>query len=144
MEGVGHSDGSAAIRPLLSLPLAGIDRKTQFVTTRLVAAGETVVVHPLLPPAELAWVAAKRADVTLHVESVSASTAALTLKNAAPTPLFYAVLTTRFDGRFETNLLYLPPRSETHVSFLFEASVAPPTAKEFEESLHMDWLNRAV
>ena len=148
--GIATSDGSAAIRPLLSLPLAGIHRKTEVLLTRIVAdtpAPEepTVVVHPLLPPLDVAWATATQAEVTLHVEHASeTTTAVVSVANAAATPLFYAVLTTTFEGRFDDNLLYVPPHTTRTVKFLFQDTDAGATQQGFEDSLHLDWLNRAV
>ena len=147
--GIRASDGSAAIRPLLSLPLDGIHRETEFLTTRLIAdpptpEDVTVVMHPLLPPVEVAWATAAQADVTLHVEHVSNTAAVVSVVNAAPTPLFYTVLTTTFDGRFDDNLIYMPPHSTRIVRFSFTDADGRPTQQQFHESMTVDWLNRAV
>ena len=45
---VGPADGSAAIRPLLSLPLGGIHRSSQLVTTRLIHSS-SLDAHPADP-----------------------------------------------------------------------------------------------
>lgn len=155
MEAIGTADGSTAIRPLLTLPLAGVDRSAQLVTTRLVQDDSpggrldqpTVVVHPLLPPAEIAWAVASSADVTLHVAALLADEwqTVVSITNNAATPLFYALLTTTFEGRFDSNLLYVPPHSSRELRFAFFETTngsGVPTKQEFEASLHVDWLNR--
>jgi beta-galactosidase/beta-glucuronidase len=171
LPGIGAADGSGAIRPLLSLPLSGIQRHSQLVTTRIIydrsaaaaaaeeqkeaAAAEVeaeeqeeeVVVHPLLPPAEVSWLTATAADVTLRVDAVGASSAQVSVANGAGTPLYYAVVTTTFEGRFDRNLLYIPPHSSRGLTFAFEGkgeAAQPPTEAEFMASLHVDWLNRAI
>ena len=102
LPGIGAADGSGAIRPLLSLPLSGIQRHSQLVTTRIIydksaaataeehkeaaaaAAEAAVVVHPLLPPAEISWLTATAADVTLRVDAVGASSAQVSGKRRFP------------------------------------------------------------
>ena len=190
---VGPADGSKAVRPLLSLPLAGaysseqvlhlhahsnsvillpliahsldlrglstgagIDRSSQVVTTRLLQTasldGEpvepTVVVHPLLPPAEVAWALVASADVTLRVSALAADDwhTVVTITNKAAAPLFYALLTTTFEGRFDSNLLYVPPHSSQETRFAFSETATHagglPTKQAFEGSLRAEWLNR--
>eukprot|EP01052_Picozoa_sp_SAG31_P033034 SAG31_NODE_3684_length_3989_cov_2.709512_1_plen_337_part_00 len=151
--GIKVNDSSVAIRPLLSLPLSGIQRSTQFVTTRLVQTGDlegipsTAVVHPLMPPAEISWVVVQSKDVSLQVQSVSLQDWAtvVTVTNTAAVPLFYVVLTSSCEGRFDDNLLYVPPLSTRTVRFAFaDIAAVSQTDDEFEASLHMEWLNRAL
>jgi beta-mannosidase len=156
---VGPADGSTVIRPLLRLPLAGIHQSSQLVTTRLMQTRSSsvdaqpevpvVVVHPLLPPAEMDWAIVATADVTLDASALAAADwqTVVTITNKAATPLFYVLLTTTFAGRFDSNLLYVPPRSSQDVRFAFAEAMheeRAPTKQEFEASLHVDWLNRGV
>ena len=149
------TDGNTAIRPLMSLQLEGIDRASQCITTRLMQTGSadggmpdeaTTVVHPLLPPTRVAWVVVAPNDVTLHVLAVEAADwkTVVSITNKAATPLFYTLLTTTFNGRFNSNLLYLPPHSTQELKFAFAESdaIGVPTKQEFEASLYVDWLNR--
>lgn len=105
-----------------------------------------VVVHPLLPPAEIAWALVASADVTLRVSALAADDwhTVVTITNKAAIPLFYTMLTTTFEGRFDSNLLYVAPRSSQESRFAFADTThgARVTKQEFEGSLHIEWLNR--
>jgi hypothetical protein len=132
LPGIGAADGSGAIRPLLSLPLSGIQRHSQLVTTRIIYDKS----------------AAAAAAAEEQKEAAAAEVEAqVSVANGAGTPLYYAVVTTTFEGRFDRNLLYIPPHSSRGLTFAFEGkgeAAQPPTEAEFMASLHVDWLNRAI
>ena len=96
------------------------------------------------------WVIVATTDVTMDVSALAADDwqAVVTITNKAAAPLyFYALVTTAFAGRFDSNLLYVPPRSAQDLRFAFAPAThgeRTPTKQEFEASLHVDWLNRGV
>jgi hypothetical protein len=75
----------------------------------------------------------------------------VTLRNTAAAPVFYAVVTSTYAGRFNRNLLMLPPRASRTIHFLFAANSGggnrdeAPTidANKFESSMSVGWLNKA-
>lgn len=84
--------------------------------------------------------------MVLHVVgSVTTDAATVKISNTASAPVFYAVLTTTFDGRFGHNLLYVRAKSSRTVSFAFEANATAsgvPSSAQFESSLSVEWLNK--
>jgi hypothetical protein len=170
--GVGKGGGTAMIRPLISWPLREIDPATELITTRLLdpdtsardgASADSSLahtVHPLLAPAQMAWAFVPRKEVSVHVGSRTPASAAvagspsspaagltITVKNSAEVPLFYALLTSTLPGRFQPNLLYIPPGSSSTAAFIFAkssgATSKAPTAADLQNSIQIDWLNRS-
>jgi hypothetical protein len=147
---------------LISWPLREIDPATELITTRLLdpetsardgASADSSLahtVHPLLAPAQMAWAFVPRKEVSVHVGSRTPTSAAgltITVKNSAEVPLFYALLTSTLPGRFQPNLLYIPPRSSSTAAFIFAessgATSKAPTAADLQNSIQIDWLNRS-
>ena len=156
--------GSAVIAELLTRPLKSLDPRSSVLLTRLInttalppapiAASETT--HLLLSGdvksvADVAWVSVDANDVTMSVASTAASdtaSAAVTVQNSGSAPLFFALVTTTFLGRFSRNLLTVPPKSARTIDFLFYAAgslapTAPVDLAAFQKSLRIDWLNKA-
>ena len=73
--------------------------------------------------------------------AVAGAKASVTVQNKGLAPLFYALVTSTFAGRFSRNLFTVPPRSSRAIDFFFEG-LAPTSAVEFENSMHIDWMNR--
>ena len=132
---------TADVTQLLRLPLSAVNGTHQVITTRVLGIGASETTHLLQTPSLVAWVNVSRADVTLAAAMVG-KIASVALANAGAAPLFYALVTSTFAGRFSRNLLTVPPRSSRVVDFIFEAGQELPSAAEFESSMHLDWMNR--
>jgi len=144
---------SASIDPLLKLQIAGkngtaINAEIEVITTRMIGAGSdeaSETVHPLLAPASMKWVAVAKDGVSLSVAYVAGdgSSATVTVTNTdATTPLFYVLVTSKLEGRFSRNLLYLPPKASRQIDFIFSAECASKEA--VLESLSVEWLNKKL
>jgi len=102
----------------------------------------------------ISWARVPKTVVKLSVGGVTASKADVTLSNSAAAPLFYVLLSSTADGRFDRNLLMVPPRASVSVRFLFllekvgsDAKLKTArrmSAREFEMSLHVDFMNREL
>jgi beta-mannosidase len=143
--------GSATVDPLLKLQMSAINTKNEIVMTRLIGSamdgGDAIseTVHPLLPPASMEWVPVTKDAMVLSVESVAVdgSSAMVTVTNTHGTaPLFYVLVTSKLEGRFSRNLLYLPPTASQSIDFIFSAEGASKDA--VLESLSVEWLNKKL
>ena len=165
--------GSAVNEELLSIPLQNIDTAKEVVTTRLLrvssssssssssSAGAQVApidtsetVHPLLVEAGggtlytgVGWVNVSIDSVSIAVPSITSMNASVVITNGAASPIFYALVTTTYEGRFSRNVVMVPPRSSLTTVFLFAAEVhgeGEGDAASFLDSLSIDWFNRAA
>lgn len=152
--------GTAVIVELLNMSMSAVDPTTSVITTRLLSrttgqpieASETV--HPLLLDAgnlvgSVQWVDVSASDVTLVVSrsTVTNANATVTVRNGAAAPLFYAVVTSTFAGRFSHNVMLVPGNGTRTLEFLFARDAAALESSvdvaAFENSLSVAWLNAA-
>ena len=163
--------GSAVNEELLSIPLQNIDTAKEVVTTRLLRVSSSSsssssdgaqvapidtseTVHPLLMEAGggtlyagVGWVNVSIDSVSIAVPSITSMNASVVITNGAASPIFYALVTTTYEGRFSRNVVMVPPRSSLTTVFLFAAEVhgeGEGDAASFLDSLSIDWFNRAA
>merc|ERR1711966_371036 len=89
------------------------------------------------------WTNVGSSEVTLATESITKQSATVTVENLATAPLFYALVTSSFAGRFSSNLLLVPPKATRVLSFFFtEGADYLPSGEEFRKSLRIEWFNK--
>jgi len=167
VDGIDHK-GSAVIEELMSLPMNKVNTAKEVITTRLLSAATGDVttgdasfastpiplsetIHPLLDVQGssnlvngIAWRNVLAAEVTPAVSSSTAASAVVTIRNAAASPVFYAVVTSTYAGRFSRNLMQIPAKGAVVVEFLFAKGQGnvDTDATVFEKSLRVEWFNK--
>ena len=167
VDGIDHK-GSAVIEELMSLPMNKVNTGKEVITTRLLSAATGDVttgdasfastpiplsetIHPLLDVQGssnlvngIAWRNVLAAEVTPAVSSSTAASAVVTIRNAAASPVFYAVVTSTYAGRFSRNLMQIPAKGAVVVEFLFAKGQGnvDTDATVFEKSLRVEWFNK--